>query len=96
MIGLVQVRPSRSGRPETPATPLSQVALDIAVLDSDLQDRGKRREHLVDGRRRKTSLCDLRPPVPIDSLNRDRVEPVIGEVREDVIPGRQRRSASPR
>jgi len=57
---------------------------DQVVFDRLLKDRGEGRDHCVHAARRQPAGRDLPAPIFINVLDRDRVERLLGEVRQQV------------
>jgi hypothetical protein len=91
----------RRGHSEAPSPTPRGIALEIAVLDRNLQDLAEARQRLVDhlvperapadglaalaGGAQCVSLPDLEIPVAVDLLDRDLGQPVLREKRQQVV-----------
>src|SRR5450759_3597505 len=63
---------------------MRRVPVDDLVLDRDLEDAGERRDRFVDRRRSEFPVTDLSDSIGVDVLDRDLVDAVRGEGREDM------------
>ena len=80
----VQPRPVRRSGWEPPTASLRDVPCDEFVLDGGLQNRGQRRQCLVDRRRADPAVGHLPAAVPVDVFDRDLVEALAREHRQQV------------
>ena len=85
VVGPVEPRASGRDRRQPSPSAVRGVAVDQLVLDGRLQDRGERRERLVDRRGAELALADLAQPVAVHVLDGDLIEPPRREHGQQVV-----------